>query len=201
MKKFLTLLIVISLTGTFIQAQNTYQINDYINDFSLLNIDNNMLSLSAFKNQKGVIIIFTCNTCPYANANDQRIIALDKKFKPLRFPVLAINPNDPARVPGDSFEKMQESAERKGYTFPYVFDESQAIAKRFGATRTPQVFLLIVENGKFKLVYSGAIDDSPLDEEDAQDKYLENAVEAVINGKMPDPTVTKSIGCTIKWKL
>jgi peroxiredoxin len=201
MKNFLIILIVMCSTGIGIQAQTTYKINDQIQDFSLLNIDNNMLSLSDYSNQKGVIVIFTCNTCPYANANDQRIIELDKKFKPLGFPVLAINPNDPARVPGDAFEKMQEAAREKGYPFPYVFDETQEIARKFGATRTPEVFLLIVENGKFKLVYTGAIDDSPLDEDDTQIKYLENAIQTVKNAELPDPASTKSIGCTIKWKL
>lgn len=168
--------------------------------FSLKNVDGKMVSLSDYANQKGVIVIFTCNHCPYSVAYEDRIIALDRKYKPMGWPVLAINPNDPAVQPADSYEKMQERAREKGFTFPYLFDEGQKIFPQYGATRTPHVFLLQNEGGKFVVRYIGAIDNNYDDANKADVKYVEQAIAALEAGKKPSPEVTKAIGCTIKVK-
>lgn len=168
--------------------------------FSLKNVDGKMVSLSDYANQKGVIVIFTCNHCPYSVAYEDRIIALDRKYKPMGWPVVAINPNDPAVQPADSFEKMQERAREKGFTFPYLFDEGQKIFPQYGATRTPHVFLLQNDGGKFIVRYIGAIDNNYEDADKADVKYVELAIAALEAGKKPSPEVTKAIGCTIKVK-
>lgn len=168
--------------------------------FSLMNVDGKMVSLSDYAGQKGVIVIFTCNHCPYSVAYEDRIIALDLKYKPMGWPVVAINPNDPAIQPADSYEKMQERAREKGFTFPYLFDEGQKIFPQYGATRTPHVFLLQNDGGKFVVRYIGAIDNNYEDGDKADVKYVEMAIAALEVGKTPSPEVTKAIGCTIKVK-
>ncbi len=168
--------------------------------FSLLNVDGKMVSLSDYSNEKGVIVIFTCNHCPYSVAYEDRIIALDKKYKPLGWPVVAINPNDPALQPADSYDKMQERAAEKGFTFPYLWDDGQKVFPQYGATRTPHVFLLQNTDGKFFVRYIGAIDNNYEDAEKADKKYVEEAIAALQAGNYPSPDFTKAIGCSIKIK-
>jgi peroxiredoxin len=198
MKKFLILPLLLFAFGLI--AQTSYQVGDKVEDFSLKNIDGKMVSMANGEDVKGYILIFTCNHCPYSKMYEDRIIALDTKYKTMGFPVIAINPNDPQRQPEDSFEKMIVRAEEKGFTFPYVFDETQEIAKAFGATRTPHVFLVEKMKDDFVLKYIGAIDDSPRDESAIDEKYVEDAIASLIAGKDLTTTFTKAIGCTIKWK-
>jgi peroxiredoxin len=178
------------------------EVGDVAPEFSLKNIDGKMVGLSDYKDVKGVIVIFTCNHCPYAVLYEDRIVALNNKLKGLGFPVVAINPNDVKKEPGDSYDEMVKRAKEKGFTFPYLHDESQAIAKAYGATRTPHVYLLTRgNNGKFSVAYIGAIDnDTENVNADTRTNYVENAVKAFTSGKKPDPATTKAIGCTIKWK-
>jgi len=187
------------LLSTSIMADG-YKIGDKVNDFSLKNVDGKMVSLADSKDAKGFIVVFTCNHCPYAKAYEERIMELDKKYSPKGFPVVAINPNDPDIVPDDSFEAMVERAQEKSYTFPYLYDETQEVATAYGATRTPHVFVL--ERAKDKLVvrYIGAIDNNTEDAEQADKKYVEDAIEALLSGKSVAVTETKAIGCTIKWR-
>ncbi len=133
-------------------------------------------------------------------AYEDRIVALDKEFKAKGFPVVAINPNDPVQYPEDSYENMKVRAKEKGFTFPYLFDEKQEIFPVYGATKTPHVYLLRNENGKFKVAYIGAIDNSSKDASLATEKYLESALNNLLAGKSPDPAETKAIGCSIKAK-
>lgn len=196
--KSLVLLAVIGLATAFTLKTNEigYKIGDRIEDFSLMNIDNEMVSLSDYKDVKGFIVVFTCNTCPYSIANEARIIALDKKYKKIGFPVIAINPNDPVAVPGDSFEKMKERGQEKGFTFPYLLDVGQKIYPKFGATKTPEVYIVTQSNLKVK--YIGAIDNSSRDASAVTEKYVENAVDALLAGKKIEKTTTRAIGCSIK---
>ena len=174
-----------------------YHVGDTARDFNLKNIDGKMRSLAGMENAKGFIVIFTCNHCPYAIAYEDRIIDLNKKYAPLGYPVVAINPNDVVKQPDDSFEKMQLRATEKGFTFPYLYDDTQEIAKACGATRTPHVYLL----DKNRVVrYIGAIDDNHEDATEVKEKYLENAINALRNGQPIAVPQTKAIGCTIKWK-
>ncbi len=175
-----------------------YQIGDMAADFSLKNVDGNMVSLSDFDKAKGYLVIFTCNTCPYAQAYEERIIALDAKYKPEGVPVVAIMPNNPSAKPGDSFAKMKERSAEKGFTFPYLLDEGQKVYPQYGATRTPHVFLLERTSKGNAVKYIGAIDDNYQDPSQVDEKFVENAVDAMLSGKEINPKTTKAIGCGIK---
>lgn len=182
------------------QSSGGYKIGDQVADFRLKNVDGNMVSLSDQKDAKGAIVIFTCNHCPYAKAYEQRIIELDKLYRPKGFPVIAINPNDPKRAPDDSFENMVKRARDKKYPFPYLVDETQQVARSFGATRTPQVFLLKKVDNGWEVAYIGAIDDNTEDAGAVKNAYVINAVDALLKGQEPPVRETKAVGCTIKWK-
>lgn len=188
------------LTSSFITTNPNYgyKIGDKATDFELKNVNGKMVSLSDYKDSKGFIVIFTCNTCPYSVRYEDRIIALDKKYKEKGFPVIAINPNDPTKSTGDSFKSMQKRAKDKGFTFPYLQDEGQKIYPQYGASRTPHVFLLNKENDELKVAYIGAIDNNSFDAKAADIKYVEDAVESLIAGKTIEIKTTKAIGCTIK---
>ncbi|WP_276368247.1 thioredoxin family protein [Chryseolinea sp. H1M3-3] len=177
-----------------------YEIGDAVGDFKLKNVDGKMVALSDYKSEKGVIVIFDCNTCPYSKAYNDRIIALDKKYSEQGFPVIAINANDAQISPGDSYDEMVSRAKKKNYTFPYLIDESQTVARAFGASNTPHVFVLQRIENTFKVAYIGTIDDNSRDASAAKKKYVEDAVEALLNGKPVSTPNTKAIGCTIKWK-
>lgn len=200
-KSALLVIVVVALLG-FLKPNEfeAYQIGDKVENFILPNIDGQKVALADYKNQNGVIVIFTCNTCPYAVAYEDRIIALHEKFSKEGYPVLAINPNDPDVQPGDSFEEMKKRAEQKGFTFPYVLDQGQKIYPKFGATRTPHVFLLNNESGDFVLRYIGAIDDNYKDASNVKMHFLADAIEALQNGNPIKMNETKAIGCTIKTK-
>ena len=158
------------------------------------------MSLADYKDAKGFILIFDSNTCPYSKAYNGRIIALSKKYTSLKFPVVAINANDPKVSSGDSFDEMVKEAKRKGYDFPYLVDETQAIAKTYGATNTPHVFVLNKSGNDLKVAYIGTIDDNARNTAAVTKKYVENAVDALLNGKPVNTTKTKAVGCGIKWK-
>ena len=193
------LLLFLAASTTLLFAQS-YKIGDEVKDFSLKNVDGKMVSLKDYKDAKGFIVVFTCNHCPFAQAYEQRIMDLDKKFREKGYPVIAINPNDPGIVPDDSFDNMVRVAKEKGYTFPYLIDETQDIAKAFGATKTPHVFLLQKNKSKLVLEYTGAIDNNTDDASKADKKYVEDAVNALLSGKSPEVKETKAIGCGVKWK-
>ncbi|MCC3214114.1 thioredoxin family protein [Chryseobacterium sp. X308] len=177
-----------------------YEIGDEATDFKLKNIDGKMVSLSDFKSAKGFIVIFTCNHCPYAKKYEDRIIELDKKYKALGYPVIAINPNDPNVQPEDGYEQMIERAREKGFTFPYLVDEGQKIYPQYGATKTPHVFVLKKENGKNIVKYIGAIDNNYDNPDDVSEYYAQDAVNALIKGETVKTSKTVAIGCTIKVK-
>jgi len=175
-----------------------YSVGDYAADFSLVNIDGKSVSLSDFKAAKGFIITFTCNHCPYAVAYEDRIIALDKKYKPEGYPVIAINPNDPSLVQDDSFENMKVRAKEKGFTFPYLMDEGQLIGPKYGAKKTPHIYVLEKTAAGNRVAYIGAIDDNYKDANAVEKKYVEDAVDALLKGEQPKVTETLAIGCSIK---
>ncbi|MEN1786447.1 MAG: thioredoxin family protein [Bacteroidota bacterium] len=175
-----------------------YDIGDIAADFTLKNVDGTTVSLANFKDAKGFLVVFTCNTCPYSVAYQDRIQALDTKYKALGVPVIAINPNNPAIKPGDSYQAMQDRAKDKGFTFPYLWDQDQKVFPKFGATKTPHVFLLERTSKGNVVRYIGAIDDNYQDASQVEDKYVENAVDAMLAGKTIEVTTTRAIGCSIK---
>ena len=197
MKKLFFTLLMGTLLLPMAMSQG-YDIGDQAMDFTLKNVDGTNVSLSDYKDEKGVIVIFTCNHCPYAQAWEQRIIDLDKKFDPKGYPVVAIQPNDPKLAPGDSFEKMKERAEEKNYPFPYLMDEKQTVYKAYGATRTPHLYILKNKGDSFIVQYIGAVDDNYKDANAVEKTYAANAVKALLKGNKPSPAKTKAIGCSIK---
>jgi peroxiredoxin len=185
---------------TMASAQGGYNVGDNAVDFQLKNVDGKLVSLNNYKKAKGFIIVFTCNTCPYAIAYEDRIIALNKKYEPLGFPVIAINPNDPEVQPADSFDKMIAKSKEKGFNFPYLFDQGRKVSATYGATKTPHIYLLGKDGKNLKVEYIGAIDDNHEDATAVKTPYLANAIEALLSGKKPNPDFTKAIGCTVKKK-
>lgn len=181
------------------QAQGL-NIGDKAVDFNLKNIDGKMISLASNQLAQGYILVFTCNTCPYAVLYEDRIIALHNKYAALGYPVLAVQPNNVGKSPGDSFENMQRRAQEKSFEFPYVIDENQEITKAYGATNTPQVFVMRkVANNNLRIEYIGSIDNNSQNATAASKHYVEEAVDNLLKGNSIPIISTKAIGCTIKW--
>lgn len=198
---FLLLLFSIITSNTFYTYGQGLNVGDKAVDFNLKNIDGKMVSLAGMQNNKGAIIVFTCNNCPFSIAYEDRIIALHQKYAAVGYPVVAINPSDAERVPEDSYKNMKKRAREKKFPFVYLHDETQEIAKAFGATRTPHVFLLQKDSdGAYVVKYIGAIDNNTDDPVAADKKYIENAIDELNNGSKVSTAMTKAIGCSIKWK-
>ncbi len=177
-----------------------FEVGDAAVDFKLKNVDGKYISLSDYPDANGFIIAFTCNTCPYAKFYEQRIIDLHNKYAPLGYPVIAVNPNDPVKQPGDSFEEMKKLAKKKNYPFPYLMDETQETTKAYGATNTPHMYVLQKQSGQYIVKYIGAIDNNPKEPENVSKAYLEDAIDALLKGDEVPEKKTKAIGCSIKWK-
>jgi peroxiredoxin len=198
MKKLL--LLPVLLFGTILLLSAQLKPGDKAVPFTLKNIDSKMVSLSDYSDQKGVIVVFTCNPCPFAIAYEKRIIDLHNNFAKAGYPVIAINPNDDGLSPDDTFEKMQERAKEKNFPFPYLKDETQEVYKAYGATRTPHVYLLKNVDGNFEVAFIGAIDNNAMDEKSVSERYVLQSIFALESGKNPEPNQVKAIGCTIKTK-
>ncbi len=198
MKKTGMILIALVL-GQLLYAEG-YQVGDKAADFRLKNVDGSMVSLGDFPDARGFVVIFTCNSCPYAVAYQDRIIAIDQEYRSKGFPVIAINPNDPEVSPRDSYEEMIVRAREKEFPFPYLFDEKQEVFPVYGASRTPHVYLLAREKDDLVVKYIGAIDDNYKDASAVTETYLANAIDALLEGNSPGKTETKAIGCSIKVK-
>ncbi len=197
MRQILILILFIGLISPIGAQVNGYKPGDKATDFRLMSVDGNYYSMSDYKDAVGFIVVFTCNHCPFAVKYEDRIIELAKNYRGLGYILLAINPNDPQVQPEDSYELMKVRAQEKGFNFPYLFDEGQKIYPKYGASKTPHVFLL---DKNLIVKYIGAIDDNADDAGSVTEKYLENAIAAMEGGKAPVPSVTKAIGCSIKYK-
>lgn len=194
----LKLLLFTMLLATAISAQNGYDIGALAADFNLENIDGSFVSLSDFSESKGFIVVFTCNTCPYAVAYEDRIEALNKKYAKKGYPVIAIMPNNTEIKPGDSLDAMKKRANKKGFTFPYLIDREQAVFPQYGATKTPHVYVLQKNNEMLTVRYIGAIDDNYKDANKVVLKYVEDAVDALLMNRKVPVSKTRAIGCSIK---
>lgn len=179
-------------------TSNGYRIGDVAEDFSLKNIDGKMVSLADYKEAKGFIVTFTCNTCPYAVMYEDRIIALNNKYASKGYPVIAVMPNNTDVKPGDNFEAMKTRAKSKGFTFPYLIDEQQTVYPKFGATKTPHIYILQKTKKGNVVKYIGAIDDNYKDASAVKTKYVENAVDALLDGNEVKIKESRAIGCSIK---
>ena len=202
MKTILTLALILLFNPAWKNSEkpNGYQAGDIATDFSLKNVDGKLVSMSNFKDAKGFIVAFTCNTCPFAILYEQRIIDLHNKYSKLGYLVVAINPNDPAIQPGDSFENMQRRAKEKNYPFPYLIDVTQETTRVYGATNTPHLYILNKVDGKLKVMYIGTIDNNPKEPQSATRHYIDEAMKQIFDGKEVKEPETKAVGCSIKWK-
>ena len=195
------LVAVFSVTFLFTAATDTngYTVGDEAKDFELKNIDGKMVSLAGMEDAKGYIVTFTCNHCPYAKLYEDRLISLHNQFAEKGYPVVAINPNV-STTEADNFEAMIERAAEKSFPFVYLSDEDQSIAKAYGATKTPHVYVLSKNKGKLKVEYIGAIDDNPKSADEVTETYVVDAVDALLAGKKVKKKEAKAVGCSIKWK-
>ncbi|MEE9288650.1 MAG: thioredoxin family protein [Bacteroidota bacterium] len=166
-------------------------------EIKMKNVDGRELSIAEVAGEKGTLIIFSCNSCPWVIAWEDRIVALGNTYQNKGFGVMVINPNDPRVNAEDSYEVMQKRSEERGFAFPYVVDATSDVARAYGATRTPEVFLFDQDG---RLVYHGVIDDNAKDPKKIEAHYLRDAMEALIGGKKIPVKETKSLGCTIKFR-
>jgi len=144
-----------------------------------------------------LVVIFTCNHCPYAQAYEDRFVAMANTFKNDSVQLVLISSNDATDYPEDSFEAMQQKAQQQGYTFPYCYDESQEVAHSFGALCTPHCFVF---NQQRALAYKGRVDDNWRDTNAVEDASLQNAITDIVAGNTPTNPEVNAIGCSIKWK-
>lgn len=167
-------------------------------DFSLPDPQGKIVSLSDFKNAKALLVIFMCNHCPFVIHVREELALLGKEYQPEGVAIVGINSNDVANYPADSPQKMAEETAAVGYTFPYLCDETQKVAKAYRAACTPDFFLFDADR---KLVYRGQLDDSrPGNEKPVTGKDLRTALDAVLEGEPVSANQIPSMGCNIKWK-
>ena len=167
-------------------------------DFTLPGVDRKDHSLSSYKDKKIVIVVFTCNHCPYVQAYEDRLISIQRDYGDQGVQLIAINTNDSSGYPEDSFNNMVRRSQEKNFNFPYLRDKTQCVARAYGAEYTPEVFVL---NSKFDLRYVGRIDDNWQNPDKVKTHDLRDAINAVLAHKKVENPVTHAIGCTIKWRL
>ena len=166
-------------------------------DFELPGTDGRTHSLKSLSDKKALVVIFSCNHCPYVQAYEDRIIELQRDYAGKGVQVVAINSNEDVNHPDDSFDNMVKRARDRKFNFLYLRDESQRVAKAYGATNTPHIFLFDDKRG---LRYTGKIDDNWQEPGKVKRRYLREAIDAVLAGKPVAEPETFAIGCTIKWK-
>lgn len=173
------------------------KIGDKALAFSLPSVDGTTVALGDYSDKAALAVVFHCNHCPYAQAWEGRLIEIQADYADRGVQLVAINANDASRYPDDSFDAMKERAAEYGYNFPYLHDESQAVASAYGAERTPEVFLF---DGGGTLVYHGAPDDNYEEPHEVKVTYLRDALDAVLAGQPVPIAETKPVGCSVKWK-
>lgn len=165
--------------------------------FKLTGVDDKPHSFSDYAGKKAVAVIFSCNHCPYVRAWEDRIVQIQTDYSDKDVQLIAINANDASKSPDDDFAKMKERAREKHFNFPYLRDETQEVARAYGAERTPEVFLFDTDG---LLRYHGTIDDNYDDPKAVKVRYLRDALDAVIGGRSVQIVETRPVGCTVKWK-
>jgi peroxiredoxin len=200
MKKFMFLFSGVLLLASFKSPDSPLKPGDEATDFTLKSVKGEMVTLSKIENVKGYIVVFTSNTCPFAKKYEKRVIDLNNEFSSKGYPVIAVLSNDENVDPDDSFEAMTRIAKDKGYTFQYLRDENQDVARRYGATNTPHAYVLSKKSGVLKVEYVGAIDNNVDDPSQADKKYVADAVNSLLSGKPVMVKETRAIGCNLKWK-
>jgi len=194
------LLLVLLLPGLCRAQEKGYSVGAVVTDFKLKNVDNNTVSLASYPDARGYIVIFGCNSCPVSRGYENRMVALQEKFSGKGFPVIMINPNDPEVASSESFADMQQHARKSRLNFPYLEDPGQIVTRRFGALRTPHVFVLQKTPKGIVVAYIGAIDNDPDNGNAQKINYVQNAVNSLLAGQQPEVTFTKAVGCGVKSK-
>ncbi|MBI4346015.1 MAG: thioredoxin family protein [Elusimicrobia bacterium] len=166
-------------------------------DFKLPGVDGKTYSLDSFKDARAVVVVFSCNHCPYVQAYEGRLIELQRDYQAKGVRLVAINSNDAVNYPEDSFDEMKRRAERLGFNFPYLRDESQEAARAYGATHTPHLFVFGPDR---RLAYTGKLDDNWQEPSNVGRRYLREALDDLLAGRPVREPETHAIGCTIKWK-
>ncbi len=175
---------------------STLQIGDHAPGFQLPGVDGHAFRLEEFAGKPILVVIFSCNHCPYVQAYEDRMISIQRDYRGHGVQLVAINSNDDTDYPQDSFNAMVERATAKAFNFPYLRDADQSVAKAYGATHTPQLF--VFDHGR-KLRYTGKIDDNWQNPAAVKRQYLREALDALSGGAAPAEAETHAIGCTIKW--
>lgn len=172
------------------------QIGSKAPDFDLPGVDGRNYTLGSFEGKAVVVVMFTCNHCPYVQAYEDRLVALQRDYASKGVNLVAINSNETVNYPEDSFEKMVARAEEKNFNFPYLRDESQSVAAAYGAQCTPEMFLL---DASRILRYRGRVDDNWQQPAKVKRGYLREAIDAVLGGRKIKEPFIPAIGCSIKW--
>ena len=179
-----------------LKSEVVLKTGDKASDFELLGIDNMKHRLSEYKDYNGLLVVFMCNHCPYVQAKIKALVEIYNKFKD-KIAIIGINSNDPTNYPDDSFENMKKFAKEKGIKFTYLVDETQQVAKKYGAVCTPDPFLFDQDR---KLIFHGRIDDAMKPEDVATEKTMILNIEKFLYGKKIEKDFDPSMGCSIKWK-
>ncbi len=174
----------------------TLQLGAEAPDFDLPGVDGQRYSLASFADARLLIVVFSCNHCPYVVGSEDRMNALFARYAPQGVAMIAINPNETLNHPTDSIEHMIQRAADKGFRFPYVRDESQQVALAYGALRTPHFYVFDTQR---RLRYTGRMDDNPKNAAKAATHELADALDALLAGAEPPVPVTNPIGCNVKW--
>lgn len=172
------------------------RLGDPAPDFSLPAADQHTYGLSSFADKAVLVVVFSCNHCPYVQAYEDRLIAIQRDYAERGVQLVAINSNDDVNYPEDGFSEMVTRAKTKGFNFPYLRDASQQVARAYGASHTPQLFVFDRDR---RLKYTGKIDDNWQRPEAVTREYLRDALEAILSQREPAEPSTFAIGCTIKW--
>ena len=178
-------------------ATNTLKIGSAAPDFNLQGIDGKKYSISSLTDKKALIVIFSCNHCPYVQAYEERIKQIQQDYGNKGVSVIAINSNEDKGYPEDSFENMKKRAAEQNFNFLYLRDDDQSVARAYDATHTPEIFLF---DENRNLAFHGKIDDNWQEPSKVQNHYLRNALDELLGGKEISVPETFTIGCTIKWK-
>ena len=178
-------------------TQTPLKIGSKLPEFNLPGVDEKNHSPASFSSNKLLVVMFTCNHCPYVQAYEDRLIKLQSDYKNKGVTFVAINSNDEKNYPEDSFESMVKRAKEKGFNFPYLRDKTQEIARIFGAVRTPEIFVFDKER---ILKYHGEIDDNWKEPAEVTKHTLREAIESLLSDKIINEPETHAIGCTVKWE-
>ena len=195
MKKFISLILIGCLTILSAKELDLGSILP-LGDIKMADISGKDVSLNDAKGKNGLLVIFSCNTCPWVIAWEDRYVELADTYKDKGVGIVAINSNETQFENVDSMEEMQAHAKEQGYNFYYTMDNGSKLASEFGATRTPHIYLF---DNKDKLVYRGAIDDNARKPAKVENTYLADAIDNMLAGSAIDPTATKALGCAIKF--